>query len=956
MGKFLEGAAQDGADIYLFQQLAEAASRSRGRLLVVGILHQAFDEYAQRLARDLRDEWAKVQGRFVDLVVNTVGDEQLELLATAIQSDHKAKRPAPLGQSIAKVVRQGRPSASENLALTLSQCAPLHPVVAALLGPISRRRFGQNQRSLFGFLNSAEPFGFQDFLRDAEDRDLFWPDRLWEYLRVNLEPAILASPDGHRWSMAVEAVERCVAVGPSPIHLQILKTIALLDLFRERSGLTASLELLTNCVEGNATEAKVSAALKQLQSWSFVIFRKHLSCYAIHAGSDFDIEQALSEALGSIREVNFKQLKALAGLQPVLAKRHYHSTGALRWFDVDLVPLAEVAERAKAPIPSGGAIGRFLLAVPTANEIKPKAEKICKEAMATATGDVVIGLSSASWQVMRLAREFLAISKVSEERPELSGDAVARREVYARIADIRARLESDLQKMFNTAEWYQAHHAAARYSYAELNILASELADTRFNEAPRLPNELLNRQNPSSNAVAAQKTLLKLMVQKEGGPRLGIDGYPAEGGLFESILLKAGIYRLSQDGWHFCAPSQRTDPCGLLPAWKAAVELLESNSEKSMSMADLYATWQNPPYGIKQGLLPVLGVAFLLAHRDRLAFYREGVFQARFTDLDVDYLATDSNTIQLRWMDLSRDSRKILSGLAEVVRELDESNKLVLLQPIDVARGLIGIYERLKHWTKRTNRLSANALRVRAIFKKASDPNKFLFDDIPALLHDVGVRPGQSQSEQVISCVHDGLAELSRAYPEMLERLRQMMLTELDVPNSSRQALAELCARAKNIRQVSGDFRLNAFVGRLSQFMASEADMEGIASLATNKPPRDWVDVDLDQAGLEIAVLSQQFIRTEAFAHVKGRADKRVAMAVIVGTSGRPTPISGEFAIADTDREAVNDLIDRVERALANSDQNKRNIILAALAEMSAMYLMTNAEKATHKMSGQRSR
>ena len=41
MGKFLEGAARDIFDVYFFQQLAEIASRSDGRLIVVGILHQA---------------------------------------------------------------------------------------------------------------------------------------------------------------------------------------------------------------------------------------------------------------------------------------------------------------------------------------------------------------------------------------------------------------------------------------------------------------------------------------------------------------------------------------------------------------------------------------------------------------------------------------------------------------------------------------------------------------------------------------------------------------------------------------------------------------------------------------------------------------------------------------------------------------------------------------------------
>ena len=165
MGKFLEAAANDGSDIYLFQELAERASRSDRRLIVVGILHQAFEEYAHSLSREMRDEWSKIQGRFVDLVVNASGDEQINLLGRAIESNHP-KKPGPL------VRRCGSANATANISLTLRNYWKIaghftrsSPV---LLGPISRRRFGQNQRSIFGFLNSAEPQGFQDFLRSAE--------------------------------------------------------------------------------------------------------------------------------------------------------------------------------------------------------------------------------------------------------------------------------------------------------------------------------------------------------------------------------------------------------------------------------------------------------------------------------------------------------------------------------------------------------------------------------------------------------------------------------------------------------------------------------------------------------------------------------------------------------------------------------------------------------------------
>jgi hypothetical protein len=939
MGKFLEGAAQSGHDIFLFQRLAEAAARSGGRLIVIGILHQAFDEYANRVSRDLRDEWAKVQGRFVDLVVNTAGDEQLDLIARAIQTDRRPKRASWLSLTVVQAVRAGRPGAAGDLSMILERCWPLHPVVACLLGPISRRRFGQNQRSLFGFLNSAEPFGFQDFLRDATEKELFGPDRLWDYLRTNLEPAILASPDGHRWSMAVEAVERCVTAGGAAIHLELLKTIAILDLFRERSGLSADADLLPACVTDGSSVSQVEAALGELQAWSLIVFRKHLGAYAIFAGSDFDIDRAIADALASIASVSFRDLRALAGLQPVLAKRHYHATGTFRWFDVDLVPLAEVVERVEGRPPANGATGRFLLVIPTENETAAAAAEICREAAETADGEVVVGLSTASWQVIQLAREFIAVTKIAEEQPELSGDPVARREVAARVADIRARLEADLAKMFDSAAWYRRGGEPVQYSYAELNGLASEIADTRYPLAPHLPNELVNRQSPSSNAVAALKALLKLMAEREGEPRLGIEGFPAEGGLFESILVKAALYRLTPEGWRFAAPTEELDPCGLWPAWAKATEFLEANATRTVAMAELFGMWKEPPYGIKEGLLPILGVTFLLARRDRLAVYREGIFQARFAELDVDYLATDPASIQVRWMDLSDLSRTILSGLAAIVRELDGENRLEHLEPIDVARGLVGIHKRLQDWVKRTNRLSLNAVQVRTLFKKASDPNKFLFDDIPAVFGAGTDQTPETAVRQVIARIRDGLQELAGSYREMLERLRHMMLTELQVPTTSPQALAELRARAENVAQLTGDFRLNAFVVRLIKFTGSEEDMEGIASLATNKPPRDWVDADLDQAGLEIADLAQKFIRSELFARVKGRPDKRLAMAVVVGRNGRPTPVMGEFHIADTDRAAVDDLIERVERTLEGADSQGRNIILAALAEMSAKYL-----------------
>lgn len=288
-------------------------------------------------------------------------------------------------------------------------------------------------------------------------------------------------------------------------------------------------------------------------------------------------------------------------------------------------------------------------------------------------------------------------------------------------------------------------------------------------------------------------------------------------------------------------------------------------------VSEIYDLWRRPPFGVKDGLMPVLAVAFILSCRDVVSVYREGIFRARFDDVDVDYLANDPSSIRLRWMDLSDSARRLLSEMADVVRGIDHHNNLANLEPIDVARGLVAIYDGMPSWTKHTMRLSSNAVLVRELFKRARDPNKFLFDDIPSIINAEGDIATEDDVRLAVTSIRDGLEELVGAYPSMLRRLRDLMLTELQVPNLSLRSLAELRDRAENIRQLAGDFHLEAFVGRLSQFSDTIEAFEGVASLAANKPPRKWVDLDLDRSAINIADMAQKFLRTEAYARVKGR-------------------------------------------------------------------------------------
>ena len=81
-------------------------------------------------------------------------------------------------------------------------------------------------------------------------------------------------------------------------------------------------------------EEEIREALKRLEESSLVIFRKFNNSYSIFEGSDFDIEHAVDEAYETIGEIDFSRL-TVAGWPSagMIAKRHYHKTGAIRWFE-----------------------------------------------------------------------------------------------------------------------------------------------------------------------------------------------------------------------------------------------------------------------------------------------------------------------------------------------------------------------------------------------------------------------------------------------------------------------------------------------------------------------------------------------------------------------------------------------------------------------------------------------
>jgi len=917
MGKFLESSAHGGDDIHFFQDLAEAAARANGRFVVVGILHQAFRQYAARLGLDTRDDWGKIQGRFSDIPLVAASDEIVELIGKAIDSTEDHFSTAPVANAVADAIRRRRPTVGDGFARSLDRCWPLHPTMAALLGPISKRQFGQNERSTFGFLASVEPHGFRAFLQTTSVSDNAWyrPENYWDFLRSNLEPAILASPDGHRWAQAVEAVERAEARGDA-LRISLIKNIAIIDLFRNGSGLTAEQEVLLSLYPSEMADT-VERALDDLALWRVAIHRKHIGAWSIFEGSDFDIDAAVARARATLAETDLDALTKLANLHPVIAKRHYHETGTLRWMGISLCHLADTPRRMERYEPEHGEFGRFILALPDRETSTAKALKVCREIVANAHWPLVLGVPPNHSKLHDLGAELLSLQIVESKSPEIEGDSVARREIVARIASVRASLEEALKAAVSEASWIIE---GKQKCGVKLTPLASDLADILFVDAPRLRSELVNRDSISSNSVKARRDLLHRMLDGENKVALGMEGYPAERGLYEILLRATGLHRSDNNGVLRFLPPPENDPEHFCKIW-SATEALFADGNRRVPVDEINALWSAAPFGVRAGVHPILLATFLLSRKESIAVYKDGMFIPRLTDADMDECLQDAKRFSLRWVIIDGDRVQTLQGIASILAEINGS--CVAPDPLETARGLVALVLNLPSWSQRTQMLSETARAVRDTLLKASDPHKVLFVDLTTLL-------GECTGDEYVGALKKPLIELAGAYDAMLRRISDSMMEALDACGDDKETIK---ARAAAVAGVSGDFRLDAFATRLQAYEGGREGLEGILSLAANKPPRDWNDRDIDTALLAVAEWATRFRQVEALVSVRGRAPTREAFAVVIGAGKSARTLTRTFDIAEREKPAVSELASSIMRDLSGRGL-RPEMLLAALAEV----------------------
>ena len=960
LGQFLEFAARQdlGGEVHMLQELAESASRSSGPVTaIIGVLHQSFEEYARRLDSSVRNEWAKVQGRFEDIAFQEPPDQMMRLLAASI-AFRSNRRAAVVRDFAAQLAARGsqiglRPSAVNEASFRglAEDCYPLHPSTMVAL-PHIFRRFAQNERSLFSYVASLEPYGLQELIHDRTiGVDEPYSVRLYDvfdYLTANLGPALYLHRDARGWAQASDILDRQGEL--TPTEVKTVKTVGLLSVLERISHLRASDDLVEYCVAGaGTTPAEVKNALRSLSSKSIVVFRKFSRTYRLWEGSDVDIEESLADA----RKAIHGQSSAAQLIQrhlpprPFVARRHSYLTGALRYFDlvyVDQPSLSEAMQRAESR-----GDGLILCCLPGAGISTKEFASWASSAELASNNHLVIAVPQGTQNLSSAVHELQALHWVRDHTPALRDDPVASRELAERAAQVGISLTLSIQKLLDprkppaggSCQWF---HRGVRQEVAtlpEANELLSRVLDEAFHKSPHIQNELINRRELSSTVAAARNRLFGHLVEGATKESLGIEGYPPERSIYESLLKSTGIHRFDGGRCAFGAPSSVASP-GLHDAWRRIEEELVTREAQKVPLQRVCEILQAPPYGMLLGPLPIFVCAFLLSHDADVALYENDSFVPELSAPVLERMARSAEGFDIQFVRVEGLRLEVLGRLVRTISrnagKMDDSRS----QLVETVRQLCGFVAHLPGYAQHTARVSIEAQRVRDAVLGARDPFWLVFRGLPEACGLPAMEASPTDESQAVddfmSALRNSLVELRDAYEVLLGSIQKLLYDALDVSPDNADGRKLVSTRAHSLIDMCVDHHLRAFLSRISdQGLAHKEWLEGIATLLANRAPKDWHDGDIGRFEFALADLRRRFLHLESLSSAMDDLHLRLpgTTAYRVSITSVDHGESSRVAVVTPDQTAtVRDLRDGLRRWLEEAGCESRGATLAAIASL----------------------
>lgn len=770
LGKFLEFAAHHHPEkeLYFIQQLAEFANEKDRNILFLSSLHQSFDAYANALAETQRKEWAKVKGRLKELTFNEPL-EQLLLLASEHMQVQYGKAPAVADvDRLLSLNKQARAfSLSDDFAKQVTTGIYPLELFSAFTLTIALQRYGQNERSLFTFLESSDPIGINQW--QSEKDGYYHLGKVYDYLLYNYYAFLNTKYNPHyaQWAGIRVAIERAeTAINKNlPLVVELLKVIGLLDIFGSK-GKRLDRDFLEKYVALTMGLKEVQPALEELERNKIIHFTKFDQSFKLFEGTDLDIEAAILQAGSKVDEVTdvVQALNEYFDFPYLTAKSVSYLKGTPRNFQfvISESPISQVPE---------GSIDGFINLV--FNEYLSE-EELLQHASQEQEA-ILFGYYKNVRQIRDSLFEIMKTEKVIRDNPD---DRVAKKELQA-ILDHQGKLLNHyvLDSLYSDrVSWIFQGDVKKINTRRAFNRLLSTVCDKVYDKAPVYRNELINRQKISS-MHNARKLYFEALNKHWQEANLGFEDskFPAEKTIYLTLLQATGMHAATKTGYELGLPAKDTT---FKAVWKASEAFMESAQRERKGITELMDVLGKRPYKLKGGLMDFWVPTYLFIKRGDYALYEyekesgNWIFKPEVNYVLLYEIARNPQHYQVKAFEISGVRLRLFNKYREFLQQekKDEPNKEAFIESI---RPFLVLYRNLPTYCKKTQLLSENALALRTAIENAKDPEKVFFEDFPTALK-FSIKQLLEADEAMVEFIRvldDAVKEIRNAYAELVNRL-----------------------------------------------------------------------------------------------------------------------------------------------------------------------------------------
>lgn len=298
-GRYLQSLDPDKLNVFMqeLQNIAELANNGLVNLCVIFIAHKPIGHYFSALSKEMRSEFSKVEKRFGIYEIKSDYTTFFNITTKYIKdlgNNTVSKYDDLFIANTRKYnVFSGLISDTELQSVIIEGLYPLHPISVFLLPKISSV-FGQNERTLFTFLNDPSENGLLGHIKN--NPDFYYPYRLVDYFFYKIDKSYIE--DSPEYTIYRRNITKITSLISKKNIINAEKVYKFLLVWKLTKGTT--IYKLSNkfiAYSVGISEKEIDIVLDELANNKLLRYHSIHNQWEIFEGSSLKLDKAIKETI-----------------------------------------------------------------------------------------------------------------------------------------------------------------------------------------------------------------------------------------------------------------------------------------------------------------------------------------------------------------------------------------------------------------------------------------------------------------------------------------------------------------------------------------------------------------------------------------------------------------------------------------------------------------------------------